>query len=63
MTYTKKGFSKQDLFWVSVRNIIDDISAKYDKLWIKRNRGINSKFLINFIFHIVTGGKKAYSPT
>ena len=34
---------------ISIRKIIDRISEKYDKIWVKRKRSINSKFLINFI--------------
>ena len=31
---------------ISIRKIIDRISEKYDKIWVKRKRSINSKFLI-----------------
>lgn len=50
-------------FWKNVKIIINNITKEYDKSWIKRNRGINSKFLIDFIFTIITGGDKGYAIT
>jgi len=43
-----------------LKNIIEDVSTEYDKIWRKRARKIDSKFLINFIFQLVLNSKKGY---
>jgi len=45
---------------LSINKIISEISSKYDKLWMKRNRSIDSKFLISFIFQIISNKNKGY---
>eukprot|EP00919_Chromeraceae_sp_WS-2016_P018375 GHVR01043642.1.p1 GENE.GHVR01043642.1~~GHVR01043642.1.p1 ORF type:complete len:431 (+),score=42.18 GHVR01043642.1:308-1600(+) len=45
---------------ISIRKIIDKISEKYDKIWVKRKRSINSKFLISFIFQMILNKNKGY---
>ena len=37
-----------------IKKIIEKVSKKYDGEWIKRKRKIDSKFLIDFIFQLVT---------
>jgi len=44
----------------SINKIITEVSSEYDKLWIKRNRSINSKFLLSFIFHLTCNKHKGY---
>ena len=44
-----------------LKKSIDDIANEYDKIWRKRSRKIDSKFLINFIFQLVLNNKKGYS--
>ena len=55
--------NQDNSFWKNIRNIISDVTKEYDKLWIKRNRGINSKFLLDFIFNIIVNGDKGYAIT
>lgn len=43
-----------------LKNIIENVSTEYDKIWRKRARKIDSKFLINFIFQLVLNSKKGY---
>lgn len=47
--------------FLEVKNIIENVSIEYDKIWRKRSRKIDSKFLINFIFQLVLNSKKGYS--
>ena len=61
--FPTSSINQESLFWKNVKTIIDDVSKEYDKLWIKRNRGINSKFLIDFIFHIIANGDNGYAVT
>jgi len=45
---------------LDIKNIIENVSTEYDKIWRKRARKIDSKFLINFIFQLVLNSKKGY---
>ncbi len=45
---------------IKIKEIIDKVSNKYDKIWKKRNREIDSKFLISFIFQKITNKNKGY---
>ena len=54
---------KQQKFFRSIRLIIEDVSKEYDKLWRKRSRKINSKFLTHFIFNILGHQGKGYAIT
>ena len=45
---------------LSITKIIDEISVEYDKVWIKRKRSITSKFLISFIFQMISNKNKGY---
>ena len=40
-------------FWIQANKIIINISHKYDHIWIKRKRIIDSQLLIMFIFKLV----------
>ena len=42
-----------------LKNIIENVSTEYDKIWRKRARKIDSKFLINFIFQLVLNSKSS----
>ena len=44
-----------------LRDIINNVSTEYDKIWIKRARKIDSKFLINFIFKLILNTGNGYS--
>lgn len=49
--------------WTQIRDVIDNTAKKYDDRWrkrIKKSGGINSKFLINFIFQLAINTKKGY---
>ena len=45
---------------IKIKEIIDKVSNKYDKIWKKRNREIDSKFLVSFIFQKITNKNKGY---
>ena len=45
---------------LSINKIISEVSAKYDKIWVKRSRSIDSKFLMSFIFQIISNKNKGY---
>ena len=42
--------NSKEIELLRVGEIIDEVSKKYDKIWKKRNREIDSKFLVSFIF-------------
>lgn len=44
--------------WMKLKKTIENIANEYDKIWRKRVRKIDSKFLINFIFQLVLNSKK-----
>ena len=46
--------------WLLLKKSIDNIATEYDKIWRKRSRKIDSKFLINFIFQLALSSKKGY---
>src|SRR5437868_5984192 len=39
--------------WKEIKELFEDIFKKYDKLWIERERKINTQFLVLFIFRLV----------
>ncbi len=39
--------------WVEIRALFDEIIKKYDSIWVERERKINTRFLILFIFRLV----------
>ncbi len=39
--------AKKELKWI--KEIVDEVSKKYDGIWRQRNREIESKFLISLI--------------
>ena len=46
---------EKELMWI--KDIINKVSSEYDKIWKKRNRSIDSKFLVSFIFQKITNTK------
>ena len=45
---------------LAINEIMSEISLKYDQLWIKRKRLIDSKFLMSFIFHVISNKNNGY---
>ena len=52
--------NSEEIELIRVGEIIDEVSKKYDKIWKKRNREIDSKFLVSFIFQKITNKNKGY---
>ena len=52
---------EKELMWI--KDIINKVSSEYDKIWKKRNRSIDSKFLVSFIFQKITNTNKGYEIT
>lgn len=50
----------EEMNLLSISKIISEVSAKYDKLWVKRNRSIDSKFLVSFILQVISNKNKGY---
>ena len=52
---------KQQRFFKNIRIIINNTAKKYDQIWRKRSRKIDSKFLINFILNILSSKNQGYA--
>ena len=50
----EKAMQSEERELIKIKEIIDKVSNKYDKIWKKRNREIDSKFLVSFIFQKIT---------
>ena len=52
---------KQQRFFKNIRIIINNTAKKYDQIWRRRSRKIDSKFLINFILNILSSKNQGYA--
>lgn len=52
---------KQQRFFKNIGIIINNTAKKYDQIWRKRSRKIDSKFLINFILNILSSKNQGYA--
>ena len=61
--YIIKTMNKK--IWIQIRDAIDSTAKEYDNKWRKRIKkgGIDSKFLINFIFQLTLNINKGYGVT
>ena len=47
---------EKDLFWAmwrEIKELFENTFKKYDDLWVERERKINTKFLVLFLFRLV----------
>ena len=44
--------------WPSIQELIDQLCAEFDKVWQKRQRVIDTKFLVTFITKLVLSKNK-----
>lgn len=48
---------------IKIKEVVEEVCQKYDKIWKQRKRSIDSQFLISFIFHKITNKNKGYGIT
>ena len=59
MSFLVKNKGKiMEKIWPSIQELIDQLCAEFDKVWQKRQRVIDTKFLVTFITKLVLSKNK-----